>query len=65
MLLALVSILFVLLVLSLSIIYILELGIGALSEYIKENDLERPSRDELKRLIEQWMERRPAMKSQA
>lgn len=58
MLLALVSILFVLLVLSLSIIYILELGIGALSEYIKENDLERPSRDELKRLIEQWMERR-------
>lgn len=58
MLLALVIILFVLLVLSLSIIYILELGIGALSEYIKENDLERPSRDELKRLIEQWMERR-------
>lgn len=58
MLLALVSILFVLLVLSLSIIYILELGIGALSEYIKENDLERPSRDELKRLMKQWMERR-------
>ena len=58
MILALVIILFVLLVLSLSIIYILELGIGALSEYIKENDLERPSRDELKRLIEQWMERR-------
>lgn len=58
MLLALVIILFVLLVFSLFIIYILELGLGAYGEYVKENHLEQPSGEELKRLVRKYAEKR-------
>lgn len=58
MLLALVISLSILLVLSLFIICVLVLGIGAWGEYLRENHLRQPSGDELRRLMKQWAERR-------
>lgn len=58
MLLALVIVLSILLVFSLFIIHILALGVGAWDGYMKENHLEQPSGEELKRLARKYTERR-------
>ena len=58
MLVAVLIIMVLLLILLLFIIYVLALGVGAYGEYVKENHLEQPSGEELRRLMKQYIERR-------